>query len=96
MEGVTTNMAPSWMVEGLYGDYFLLPKSEYVLCKPVKVWRDVTAECEVLDGGRVYRGSRAISDLAHGYRIRKVVKRELKDGVLQDYAALIIEHEEEA
>lgn len=94
VEGINSDSAPFWYVHAERDGYIPLPKSEYVLCKPVKVWRNVTAECfttlgnlmwEPLTGGMVpllYQGR-----LVDGYRLRRVV--------LQDYAALIVEHEEE-
>jgi len=38
----------------------------------VPEWVDVTRECEVLQGIRLWHGGKAIEDLSPGYRFRKV------------------------
>lgn len=48
-----------------------LPKSEYRLCEPPEVWRDVTEECVVICGV-VLSHQGADVNAADGYRLRKV------------------------
>lgn len=54
-----------------------LPKSEYRLCDPPEVWRDVTEECKVspLAGSELSHGGMKVY-LPMGYRFRK----EFHDG----------------
>lgn len=53
-------------------DWYLLPKSEYVLCEPPVVqWKDVTAECEVTERGWIVHKDRSAT-AENGYRRRKV------------------------
>lgn len=55
-----------------------LPKSEYVLCDPPEVWRDVTAECTFDDEHRLLPrnvGSDTVvnvGQIQRNYRLRKV------------------------
>lgn len=59
-----------------------LPKSEYRLCDPPEVWRDVTGECRVDDYSNrsgdfwsilhVPTGANVMSKCNDGYRFRKV------------------------
>lgn len=51
--------------------YHWLPKSEYRLCDPPEVWRDVTEECEVNGLGEILHGD-SLTLPGHGYRRRKV------------------------
>ncbi len=54
------------------GDIFMwLPKSEYRLCEPPEVWRDVTEECVVI-GGVILSHQGADVNAADGYRLCKV------------------------
>lgn len=48
-----------------------LPKSEYRLCDPPEVWRDVSSECEVSKEGAILHGG-VLTSLENGYRRRKV------------------------
>lgn len=50
---------------------FYLPKSEYYLCDPPEVWRDVTQECEVDSDGIITHFGRTTIP-TFGYRRRKV------------------------
>lgn len=67
----------TWCVhkdEDLQCGFFYLPKSEYRLCDPPEVWKDVTEECEVPGGSRqctITRKGLAFNT-EHGYRFRKV------------------------
>ena len=93
VEGVTSDSSPSWYVHDEGVRHIRLPKSEYDLCPPVKVWRNVTAECAVRWGNIIHdtpQGAKALiwtGGIVDGYRLRHVVR--------QDGAAFIIEHEEE-
>lgn len=77
----------TWMIKNVHGDedYLLLylPKSEYQLCAPPEVWRDVTEECELfhdtnfegITHGRVSRFQS--TQWGEGYRLRKVQAKDL-------------------
>lgn len=59
--------------------YYVLPKSEYVLVEPEKVWRNVTSECEFAERGNhlilpchVVPGAKTYTKIPDGYRLRKV------------------------
>lgn len=77
-----------WRVETAIGgaDYYL-PKSEYHLCDPPDVWRDVTGECELVRAGYtgewytlVHRHANGVQEIiigspnhvVTGYRLRKI------------------------
>lgn len=49
----------------------VLPKSEYRLCEPPVVWKDVTEECEVTERGWIVHKDRCTTE-DNGYRRRKV------------------------
>ena len=49
-----------------------LPRSEYVLCEPPVVWKDVTAECGIDDRGAVMHHGR-LTITANGYRRSKAL-----------------------
>jgi hypothetical protein len=59
--------------------FFYFPRSEYELCEPPEVWKDVTAECTVEnDGQSLIHGGlvRFLGDVgSHGpvYRLRKTL-----------------------
>jgi hypothetical protein len=79
-----------WITEqgtGMHSDKYFLPKSEYRLCEPPEVWRDVTGECELLRVGYtgewttlVHRHANSVQEIiigspnhiVSGYRLRKV------------------------
>ena len=63
---------------------------------PEARYRDVTAECTAVNERSciILSGHGREIDIRDGYRLRKVVKPCLKDGVLQDYASFIIEKRE--
>lgn len=79
-----------------------LPKSEYELCKPVKKWVDVTAQCRESHGDILHCVDGAqycvISELGLanlGYRFVRVVHPIIVGSMLTDRAFLIVEHEED-
>lgn len=51
--------------------FHYLPKSEFILCDPPEVWKDVTKECTVEDGGEILHGF-SYTMIEHGYRRRKI------------------------
>ena len=51
-------------------DWYLLPKSDYVLCEPPVVWKDVTAECEVDPRGWIAHKGELTGT---GHRLRKML-----------------------
>lgn len=75
----------TWCVhkdEDLQCGFFYLPKSEYRLCDPPEVWRDVTRECDPSDEGKllernwdsgwiIKHGDRVVT-CNDDYRLRKV------------------------
>ena len=50
----------------------LYDKREWEAVQPEPKWVDVSGECELLSGERVYHGASCVSDLQFGYRLRKV------------------------
>ncbi len=71
-----------------------LPKSEYCLCEPPEMWKDVTEECAVTDdkwpphseyGQAIAKHSCVLYEPTHwvkneSYRLRKMQLRALSDG----------------
>lgn len=54
-----------------------MSRSEYDMreweeVKPAPTWVDVTGECNLLQGVRLWHGEDVIADLRYGYRIRKI------------------------
>lgn len=88
-----------WIVhDRLRVGWHALPKSEYPLCKPEKRWVDVTADCFLFCGSLVHcqAGGNLFPIIGRdGYRLRNVVRRDLRNGVSEDCSCLIVEHEEE-
>lgn len=83
-EGITDNWCvrrgTEWLVRAKDHPkaWHILPQSEYQLCEPPEVWKDVTHECEVrsgfnADGGRLSFAhlNRMVGSQA-GYRLREV------------------------
>jgi len=56
----------------------------------VPEWVDVTGECSLLQGIRLWHGERGIADMSHGYRLRKVRLFHVQSGIRD---AFIVERE---
>ena len=70
---------------------YTLPKSEYVLCEPPVVWKDVTAECDVTERGWIVHKDRCTTE-DNGYRRRKVQLLQSLEGkstLLTQWAVII-------
>jgi hypothetical protein len=67
---VSKEWPESWFIEA-DEENLQLPKSEYVLCEPSVVWKDVTEECEVNESGWITHHDR-LTTQDNGYRRRKV------------------------
>lgn len=102
---VVRDVAGNWYVSDNGQGCLILPKSEYQLCKPVKVWRDVTAECAA-EFGNIMRGLSCggmvallwSGGIVDGYRVRKVrmyLNVEDSGQWTKGRDAFIVEHEEE-
>lgn len=62
----------SWRIHtNAYSPDLYLPKSEYRICDPPEVWRDVTELCEISRTGDVIRDGKFVLG-SKGYRFRKV------------------------
>lgn len=83
----------TWVVDGEIA-VFYLPKSEYRLCEPPEVWKDVTELCEISRNGDVTRDGQFVAE-SSGYRFRKVtlyaMARPIIDPMQREVAAFIVE-----
>jgi hypothetical protein len=85
-----------------YKEWFYLPKSEYRLCDPPEVWKDVTEKCEIgtaiirqVNIGEetwhaIYHKGQNVMWPGHGYQLRKVQVFN-GDGATRSMWAFVVE-----